>query len=98
MEETEKLLGRPFSIIQKVSRGKMLGRRISFPTINQQVDPEKLLPRNGVYISRVKIGDDDYYGVTSYIYDGQLQIPECLSGRQALQQFFPGSCEQEAWP
>lgn len=65
MEKAAELLGRPFAITQLVSHGKMLGRTIHFPTVNQTVAQEKLLPKNGVYVSRVRIGSTTRYGVTN---------------------------------
>ena len=65
MEKTAQLLGRPFAVTEVVSHGKMLGRTIHFPTVNQNVDRNKLLPADGVYVSRVLIGDQVFYGVTN---------------------------------
>ncbi len=65
MEKTAQLLGRPFAVTEVVSHGKMLGRTIHFPTVNQNVDHNKLLPKDGVYVSRVLIGNQIFYGVTN---------------------------------
>ena len=65
MEKAGELLGRPFSISGQVVHGKELGRRLNFPTINQQLPAGKLVPGNGVYITRVHTGDASYYGVTN---------------------------------
>ncbi|MCS7252642.1 MAG: bifunctional riboflavin kinase/FAD synthetase [Armatimonadota bacterium] len=43
------MLNRPYSLTGTVVAGRALGRRIGFPTINLQLDEEKLLPRFGVY-------------------------------------------------
>jgi riboflavin kinase / FMN adenylyltransferase len=43
-------LGRPYSLRGPVVHGMELGRKLGFPTANLQVgDPDKLLPREGVY-------------------------------------------------
>ncbi|MBK8012453.1 MAG: bifunctional riboflavin kinase/FAD synthetase [Deltaproteobacteria bacterium] len=48
------LLGRNFAVTGRVVRGDARGRSIGFPTIN--VDPaHELLPRRGVYASRVEV-------------------------------------------
>ena len=44
------LLGRPYSLEGVVVRGERKGRELGFPTANIQVgDPEKMLPREGIY-------------------------------------------------
>ena len=67
MEEAEMLLGRPYAVLGSVVHGKALGRTIQIPTANQIADNNKLLPPNGVYISRVFIrGEKGYhYGITN---------------------------------
>lgn len=50
------LLGRPFSILSTPARGRGVGSRQTVPTINLAPYAE-LLPANGVYITRMKIGD-----------------------------------------
>lgn len=49
------LLGRPFSIKGRVAKGSRIGRSIGFPTANLKVLSE-LVPSNGVYAARVKLG------------------------------------------
>ena len=45
-----RLLGRPYSLDGVVVRGERKGRELGFPTANIQVaDPEKMLPREGIY-------------------------------------------------
>jgi len=58
------LLGRNYcfygNVVKGVSRGKILG----FPTANINVANEsKLIPKNGVYIVKAKIDDENVYGV-----------------------------------
>ena len=44
----------------------MLGRTIGFPTANMRLyDPLKLVPRHGVYLSRVRVQDEEYYAMTN---------------------------------
>src|SRR5579883_501767 len=50
------LLGRPFSIRSTPARGRGIGSKLTVPTINLAPYSE-LLPANGVYITRMKIGD-----------------------------------------
>lgn len=49
LDKATRLLGRPFSISGRVTKGKQLGRTIGFPTANLSVDPRQLLPPKGVY-------------------------------------------------
>jgi riboflavin kinase/FMN adenylyltransferase len=50
------LLGRPFSILSTPARGRGIGSEQTVPTINLAPYSE-LIPANGVYITRMKIGD-----------------------------------------
>ncbi len=67
MKEAERLLGRPYAIWGRVVHGQAFGRTISIPTANVPTQKNKLLPPNGVYVSRIHIKDDPqpYYGITN---------------------------------
>ncbi len=56
MTPARALLGRPFSILSTPARGRGIGTEQTVPTINLAPYSE-LLPANGVYITRMKIGD-----------------------------------------
>lgn len=58
------LLGRSFSILSAQVRDRGLGARLTVPTINLTAYDE-LLPANGVYITRLKIGSQAYDAVTN---------------------------------
>jgi riboflavin kinase / FMN adenylyltransferase len=61
----ERLLGRPYSVLEKVLQGEQRGRRLGFPTLNQV--PEERLPLPfGVYASRVEVAGQRYEGVSNY--------------------------------
>ena len=49
------MLGYPYYITGEVVRGRGIGRDLGFPTININVPPGKLLPKPGVYASRVAV-------------------------------------------
>lgn len=49
----ETLLGAPYGEEFPVAHGKGLGRTLGFPTINQSYPPGMLVPRQGVYVTRV---------------------------------------------
>ena len=57
--------GRYYSYTGKVVHGKMMGRKMGFPTANIEIPSPKIAARRGVYASRVTIGKDRYYGVTN---------------------------------
>lgn len=52
LEKAASLLGYPFFISGKIVRGRHLGHSLGFPTINLVPDEHKLLPPNGVCLSR----------------------------------------------
>lgn len=56
-----KLLGYPYGMTGIVRHGKQLGRTLGFPTMNIEPEPEKIMPRFGVYACRVRI-DGLWYG------------------------------------
>lgn len=53
VEEAARLLGAPYTLCGRVEHGKALGRRLGFPTAN--IRSPLLLPKNGVYETRVDI-------------------------------------------
>lgn len=56
MDMASALLGRSFSILSTPVRGRGVGTRLATPTINLARYNE-LLPPNGVYVTRVRIGE-----------------------------------------
>lgn len=65
MEETARLLGRPYSITGRIVHGRKLGRRIGVPTLNQEPPTDKLLPPFGVYYSTVSVDGKQMRGMTN---------------------------------
>ena len=64
-ERAAKLLGAPFSLSAKVLHGKALGKNLGVPTINQHFATGAIRPKDGVYISRTRIGDTLYPSVSN---------------------------------
>ena len=58
MKEADKLMGHPYSLTGDVMAGKQLGRTLGYPTINLGYDEKKLLPKYGVYSSRIIVYND----------------------------------------
>ena len=65
MNHVAELLGEPYMIIGEVVHGAKLGRKIGMPTINLLPEKEKMLPPNGVYYSKTRIGEKEYKSITN---------------------------------
>lgn len=65
IEKANHLLGYEFFVQSTVVHGRRLGRTLGIPTINMEFEEQKLLPRIGVYVTRVHIGGMSYAGVTN---------------------------------
>ena len=65
IETANAMLGRAFSLRGKIKDGQHLGRRLGFPTVNQDHPEEKAKLKNGVYLTRVKFCGKTRYGVTN---------------------------------
>ncbi len=60
------MLGRPYRIDFPVEHGKGLGRTLGFPTINQIYPEGYMLPKFGIYITRVRVNGAWYAGATGF--------------------------------
>ena len=65
IETANRLLGFPFAVMGEVIHGRRIGRTIGMPTANLMTPENKLLPPNGVYISRTRIYNKEYPSVTN---------------------------------
>ena len=65
MEKVSVMLGAPDCVSGKVVHGRQLGRKLGMPTANILPDVRKLLPPNGVYYSRARLGDAVYRGISN---------------------------------
>lgn len=64
VEQAAQLLGRPFYLRGIVEKGDQRGRKIGFPTAN--ISPEnEMIPKNGVYLTRVFVQNKTYMAVTN---------------------------------
>jgi riboflavin kinase/FMN adenylyltransferase len=59
------LLGHPFGLRGLVAQGARRGRTIGFPTANLTVDPQHILPADGVYVCHAQVGGQRYGAVTN---------------------------------
>ena len=55
----------PILLAGKVVHGKALGRTVGMPTANIEVADKSLLPKCGVYATRIKVGEETYLAVTN---------------------------------
>ena len=71
-------LGRPYVLEGEVVKGKQLGRTIGFPTANVAIWEKQVLPANGVYATRVHVGDESFSAATNVgvrpTVDGESRI------------------------
>lgn len=66
VEWASRMLGYSYPLTGIVVEGDRIGRKIGFPTANMQmVDPRKLIPAGGVYLTRVHTLGQDFYGMTN---------------------------------
>lgn len=64
-EEAMRRLGEPYSIRGTVIPGHQLGRTVGFPTLNLDLPAEKLLPKNGVYVTDAAVDGQTFRAVTN---------------------------------
>ncbi len=65
VEAAASLIGRPYALSGTVVHGDGRGRRINIPTANVQYPESKLLPANGIYACRARLGADLYAAATN---------------------------------
>ncbi|WP_024955352.1 bifunctional riboflavin kinase/FAD synthetase [Sulfurospirillum arcachonense] len=63
VDEANVFFGREYSVCGKVVKGQGLGKKELFPTINIKIQ-DYLLPSDGVYASRTKVGEKIYDSVS----------------------------------
>ncbi len=69
IREANLFLGRYYSIIGEVVRGKEIGRKIGFPTANLKITSNMTLLKPGVYITRTNVDGILYPSVTNVGYN-----------------------------
>ena len=81
MESASALLGYDYFFDAEVVEGNRLGRTIGYPTANLRLEnPEKLIPGNGVYATKIEIGKQLYKGMMNIGFrptvDGSKMVVE----------------------
>lgn len=66
VEKANAYLQTPFSLKGLVIKGRGLGKEFNYPTANLSIEEAyKLIPKNGVYVVRAQINDQNYFGMMS---------------------------------
>lgn len=65
VKDANRWLGRSYTLSGEVVHGEARGRRLGIPTANINVPPDRLIPGNGVYVTRAKVNGDVYQSVTN---------------------------------
>ncbi len=73
IEKANKMLTRPYVLEGTVIRGKQLGRKLGFPTINLNYSNSMVLPRGGVYFTLVEHDGQTFKGITNIGYNPTVE-------------------------
>ncbi len=65
MLRAQRFMGHPHVLTDVVRHGHRLGRQLGAPTVNMQFAPEVLVPRHGVYATRVLLPEGVFPAVTN---------------------------------
>lgn len=66
MTEAAKMLGRSYCLTGIVAHGNERGRLLGFPTANIELEDYNVAaPKGGVYLVKVILGQDEYYGMAN---------------------------------
>lgn len=92
MESAMEMLGYPYFLRGVVVHGKKIGRTIGIPTINIYPEDLKMLPPNGVYITKTKIHGKIYQGVTNIGHN-----PTIESGIKKVVETYLFHCDEDLY-
>jgi len=65
IEQANKMLGRYYSVLGNVEKGRQLGGKLGFPTANIHLDDRFIIPSSGVYITLTKFNGGIYRSITN---------------------------------
>lgn len=65
IDKANKLLGSPYFVKGKVIHGRNVGSKMLYPTINLEINNEKLKIKNGVYCTITQIEGKKFFSVTN---------------------------------
>ena len=73
VEEAKEMLPHPYFLEGKVVRGRQIGRKMGFPTINLDYNEDFVIPKNGVYFTAVLYDNKFYKGITNIGYNPTVE-------------------------
>jgi len=77
IETANKYLGYNYMLTGKIIKGKGLGKQLGFPTANVHIkESYKLIPKNGVYVVRSKIGLSTVHGMMNIGFNPTVEGTE----------------------
>lgn len=76
VKDANLLLGRPYRINGIVNHGFKRGRKLGFPTANTSIEKGYILPKEGVYLTKTIVDDNEKYNSLSFVgknitFDGE---------------------------
>ena len=77
IDKANKMLGRPYMIKGVVEHGNALGRTIGFRTANI-THKDYIMPKNGVYLCKIKRGNETLYGMANVGYNPTINVQKEL--------------------
>lgn len=77
MEQAAQMLGYPYYVSGTVVHGYQIGRTLGIPTTNILPDEEKMLPPNGVYLTKTRVDGRELFGITN------IGVKPTISGQEA---------------
>lgn len=69
VEEIKNYLGRNYTIEGTVIHARQLGRTLGFPTANIKLEDNLIIPKRGIYATKVYIENEVYIGATNIGYN-----------------------------
>ena len=65
VEKASMYLGIPYSISGRIVHGFGRGRKLGYPTANLEFDARKIIPKNGIYLTKVIVDGLYHWGMTN---------------------------------
>lgn len=67
------MLGRNYFLKGNIVKGKQLGRKLGYPTVNLNYNTKYVLPRGGVYYTLIEYENKLYKGITNVGYNPTVE-------------------------
>ncbi|MCD8077002.1 MAG: riboflavin biosynthesis protein RibF [Lachnospiraceae bacterium] len=85
VEEADTMLGYSFGYEAEIVHGRRLGRKLGFPTINQEIPLGKLVPAMGVYAAEIFLEGQRFRGIANVgvkptVSDGEEKAGHRIAG------------------